>query len=139
MIALDKVHIYAQHGRSFHTSIWILQRVFFAIIFAACADYTLLLLAMTDTMPQTLLQSLSDLTHIYFTDKRHQLWSTPNDFDQRYIEMDMHVLGEIKVKAFPPLVKVLVDKRGKCLYFYLPQHMHVHFYVALIEVVWGGP
>ena len=85
MVTLDETHLYAQHGRSFRTSIRILQRVFFAIIFAAGVDYTPLLLAMTATMPQTLLQSLSDLTHIDFTNKRHQLWSTPNDFKQRYI------------------------------------------------------
>ena len=107
LVAIDKAHLYAMHGRSFRESIRILKRVFFAVLFNVRARCHPLCLLMTAIMMPSQLQSVSDLTTIDWTKKHHQQWSSPSEFRQRYIEMDLKVTGDIGQKAFPAVVEHL--------------------------------
>jgi len=63
LIAIDEAHLYVMHGRLFCDSIRQLKRDFFRHISSAGKSYTPLFLAMTATMPLSLLKSLVALTH----------------------------------------------------------------------------
>ena len=99
--------MYAMHGCLFRDSICFLRDVFFAAIFVAGAAYTPLFLAMTATMPTTLLGPFSDLRKVDWTRPQHQLWSSAREFRQRNILMDLHVMGDITQHALPPIVSLL--------------------------------
>lgn len=78
LIAIDKAHLYAMHGVSFCDSIQIqqLKRDFFARLYRNPDRYAPLLLAMTATMPTTLLRTLSSLTYVNWELPCHQLRAT---------------------------------------------------------------
>ena len=100
------------NGRSFRESIRVLRDVFFAVVFNAGHDYSPLLLLMTATMPSTLLRSLLNLTNVNWTKPYHQLWSTPIEFQQRYISMDFEVTGDIGQVAPPLLQRQILHLHG---------------------------
>ena len=60
-------------------------------------------------MPSSLLGTFSDLTHVDWTDTRHQLWSNATKFRQRNIYMDLHVTGDLKQCALPDIVSLVRD------------------------------
>ena len=80
LVAIDEAHLYAMHGRSFRESIRVLQHVFFGVLFAESATWSPLFLAMTATMPATLLASFSTLTNVDWTIPCRQLWSSAKEF-----------------------------------------------------------
>ena len=95
MIAIDEAHLYAMHGKTFREDIRILRDIFFAPLYNEGAEYTPLFYAMTATMPETLIEALSDLTHVDWGNKNHQLWATPCEFAERYVEMDYELTGNL--------------------------------------------
>ena len=107
LVAIDETHLYGMHGCAFRESIRILKRVFFAVLFNERARFHPQCLLVTATMMPSQLQSISDLTTIDWTKKHHQQWSSPSEFRQRYIEMDLKVTGDIGQKAFPAVVERL--------------------------------
>ena len=74
-MAIDKVHLYAMHGRSFRESIRVLCDVFFGVVFAAGTEYTRLFFAMTTVMPHSLLTPFLEPTKVNWTLAAHQLGS----------------------------------------------------------------
>ena len=111
LVAIDEAHLFAMHGRSFRESIRVLAEVFFHPLFATDASTRPLFLAMTATMTARLLSDFSKLTHVDWSLQRHQLWSTPFEFRQRYITMDLHVTGDVKNTGLSPIVQLLKKDR----------------------------
>ena len=112
LVAIDEAHLFAMHGRSFRESIRVLSEVFFRPLFASGAISRPLFLAMTATMTAHLLSDFSKLTHVDWSLERHQLWSTPSEFRQRYIKMDLHVTGDVKNAGLLPVIEVLKNDRN---------------------------
>ena len=111
LVAIDEAHLFSMHGRSFRESIRVLAEVFFRPLFGADRSSEPLFLAMTATMTARLLADFSPLTYVNWALERHQLLSTPTEFQQRYIKMDLHVTGDVKNAGLVPVVKVLKDNR----------------------------
>ena len=86
LVVIDEAHLYAMHGRTFREPIRILRRVCFDVVFASGAWHPLFL-AMSATMTESLVSSLSELTNVDWAaktnddwrerDADHQLWSGP--------------------------------------------------------------
>ena len=110
MVCLDEVHLYAMHGRTFRDCIRYLEQVFFRVIFSKNTSYHPLFLSMTATMTQSILHSLSTLTCVDWSLKRHQMWVSASAFRQRYIKMTFDVTGDITAMALPRLVTHLKRK-----------------------------
>ena len=64
MIAIDEVHLYAMHGRSFFVQIRQLLPDIFSIIYSSKSDYQPLCLLMTATVTHNLLALCTTLTDI---------------------------------------------------------------------------
>ena len=107
LIAIDEVHIYAMHGRSFRDSIRVLQREFFSKLFLRRSGYSPLFLVMTATMPLSLVSTLEKLTHVQWSKPCHQLRSTAVEFRQRYIDMSFRVQGDVSKLGINNLLRVL--------------------------------
>ena len=107
LVAVDEAHLYAQHGRTFRESICVLSNLFFQPLFWGGGDNCPLFLAMTATMTERLLRNFSKLTHVDWLLKEHQLWSTPTEFRQRNIVMDLHVGDQVKNCGLVEVVKVM--------------------------------
>ena len=115
MIAIDEAHLYAMHGKSFREDIRILRDVFLAPIYKDKDEgqYTPLFYAMTATMPDTLIEALVELTYVNWGGSNHQLWATPAEFAQRYIDMDFELTGTIGSSdmGIPAIIRLM--KEGK--------------------------
>ena len=108
LIAIDEVHIYAIHGRSFRDSIRVLKQDFFAKLYRGCeGKYQPLFLAMTATMPICLIKTLFDLTHVNWSKPCYQMCSSAAEFRQRYIDMDFKVQADVNKLGILELLKVL--------------------------------
>lgn len=118
LIAIDEAHIYAMHGRSFRESVRILGRDFFSKLYRGVKPYYPLCMPMTATMPNSLLSTLSDLTHIDWTKPCHQMRSSPEEFRQRYIDMDLHVQADVGALGISSLLELLEndDQMHACLF-----------------------
>ena len=111
LVAIDEAHLFAMHGRSFREAIRVLADVFFFALFATERRFRPLFLAMTATMTERLLADFARLTHVDWTREQHQLWSSPAQFRQRYIDMDLHVTGDIKNAGLIPVVELMKQDR----------------------------
>ena len=80
LVAIDEAHLFAMHGRSFRESIRVIAENFFFPLFASERISRPLFLAMTATMTERLLKDFSRLTHVDWSLERHQLWSSPAQF-----------------------------------------------------------
>jgi superfamily II DNA or RNA helicase len=120
LIALDEAHLFTMHGATFRHSIRFLRDEFFAIVYALGREYYPLLLAMTATMPESLLRPFSSLTHVNFCDPRHHLWGTAKEFQQRNIFMGLSTKNQAAVKqdALRPIVDLLKtdDEAHVCVF-----------------------
>ena len=95
LVAIDEVHLYAMHGRSFRVAMRILQRLFFEVVFKSGVWHPLFL-GMTATMTDSLITLFATLTNVKWNTKNekdpynkypHLLWSDASEFRQRYINM----------------------------------------------------
>ena len=127
LVAIDEVHLYTQHGRTFRECIRYLRDVFFRVVFDVSKTYHPLFLAMTATFTKSMVEYFSNLTNVEwgigycpiprFVDGPcwggayypHQLWASFSDFRQRYIKMGLAVTGQIGQVALPALVTHLND------------------------------
>ena len=109
LVAIDEVHIYAMHGRSFRDSIRVLKRDFFAKLYRDRIGYSPLFLVMTATMPTSLIATLEDLTYVPWSKPCHQMRSSAKQFRQRYIDMDLRVQGDIQKLGLAELVLLLKE------------------------------
>ena len=109
LIVVDEAHLYTMHGATFRDPIRFLRDEFFYKIYAVGLLFTPLLLAMTATMPGSLLEPFSKLTHVDFTLPRHQLWASARDFQQLNITMELCTKSHTSVKeaALRPVVALL--------------------------------
>ena len=112
LVAIDEAHLYAM-GMTYRLSIRQLERYFFAPIFKRKRNFVPLLLAMTATMPVPLISVLKDLTHVDWMQPRHQMRSTPTEFRQRYIDMQLHVSSEVGTLGLAPIVQLIADDEHK--------------------------
>ena len=111
MICIGEAHLYAIHG-TFRDLIRINERDFFSRIYGGTQEYTPLFLSMSATMPNAILESLKALTHVDSTRPQHHIWSSPAEFQHRYIDMDLHVKTTVGVVGIAPLVDML-ERRYK--------------------------
>ena len=65
---------------------------------------------MTATMTIPLLTALSDLTHVDWTNKKHQLLAKCEDFQQRYNKVSFQVRDHMSCEAFLLFVEYLKEK-----------------------------
>ena len=63
LVAIDKAHLYAMHGRSFCDTMRILWKLLFVVLFKV-GEWHPLVLLMTATVTHSLLSSFSELTCI---------------------------------------------------------------------------
>jgi hypothetical protein len=82
---------------------------FFFKVYASGHPFTPLLLAMAATMPASLMDPFSKLTHVDFSLTRHQLWASVRDFQQRNISMEVHTKNNVDLNksALRPVVDLL--------------------------------
>ena len=92
--------------------------LFFAVLFKA-GSYHPLFLAMTATMKKPLLRALSHLTHVEWTNKKHQLWAKTEDFQQRNIRVDFQVRDHMSREAFPSLIEHLRQKPNSSAFVFV--------------------
>ena len=90
LIALDDAHLYAM-GMLYRLSIRQLKKYLFAPLFKDKRKFASFMLSMTATMPFHLLRVLKDLTYVDWTLPQHLMQSSPKEFRQRYIDMDLLV------------------------------------------------
>jgi superfamily II DNA/RNA helicase len=130
LVAVDEAHLIAMHGRTFRDAIRVLADDFFSVVFSQNAQYSPLFLAMTATMSDSLLRSFKDLTSVDWTKPCHQLWSSAKEFQQRNIEMDLKVTGNVSEFGLPDVVKLLKTD----------DHAHVCIFVNFKSETsnWGG-
>ena len=105
VVAIDEAHLYTMHGRTFRDSVRCLGDVFFRPLVA----FRFIFLAMTATMSPDLLRDFSALTHVDWTDPRHQMWASASEFRQREIKMEVHTTGDITQHALKDVVELLVS------------------------------
>jgi superfamily II DNA helicase RecQ len=79
LVAIDEIHLYTMHGRSFRNCIRQLTDCFFSIVFRQ-GGWHPLFLAMTATMTLSLLSSFSELTTVDWSLPARQLWSSASEF-----------------------------------------------------------
>ena len=109
MVALDEVHLYTMHGRTFRECIRYLLAEFFKKMYNDSSTLKPpLFLAMTTTMMESILISFSSLTNVDWSKKSHQLWSSFSDFSQQSINMAFDVTSNITQVGIPRLVKHLL-------------------------------
>ena len=65
LVAFDEVRLYTMHGRTFQETIWALQHIFFAVVFATDFEHHPLLLAMMSTITMSILSYFLVLMHIF--------------------------------------------------------------------------
>ena len=106
LVAIDEIHLYTMHGRSFRDCIRHLNDCFFSIVFRQGVWHPLFL-AMTATMTLSLIQSFSTLTSVDWSLPTRQLWSSAFEFRQRYIYMGLQVTGDIGQVSYPMLLSHL--------------------------------
>ena len=112
LVAIDKAHMYAHHGRSFRESLRVLTDIFFVVVFCVGEWYPLFL-AMMATMTINLLPSFSQLTNVDWSLPEHQMWSGWQDFQQRNISINFEVVDQFSC-AYPTLFNYL-DKKAEDL------------------------
>mmetsp|Transcript_13122 Transcript_13122/g.28347 ORF Transcript_13122/g.28347 Transcript_13122/m.28347 type:complete len:292 (-) Transcript_13122:1026-1901(-) len=95
LIAVNKAHIYAMQGSTFREPIRIVGRDFFSKLYGKSHQILPLFLAMTATMPLKPTKTFSKLTSINSEDPCHLMCSTPQEFQQHYIDMDFHVQADV--------------------------------------------
>ena len=117
LVAINEVHIHAQHIRSFRESLCILTDIFFAVVFCVGQWYPLVL-AMTATMTIELLPSYSELTNIDWSLPEHQKWSRWQEFQQRNILINFEVLDHFS-RAYPPLLNFLEENEESSAFVFL--------------------
>ena len=93
LVGIDEAHIYSMHGRSFRSCIFVLRNIFFLLLFGPNATHSPLFLAMMATMPKTLVEHFSSLTHVNFGSPLHQLRASAGEFHQRNISIRLRVRG----------------------------------------------
>ena len=64
LVAIDEVHLYTQHGRTFRECIRYLRDVFFRVVFDVSKTYHPLFLAMTATFTKSMVEYFSNLTNV---------------------------------------------------------------------------
>ena len=108
-IMLDEIHLYTKHGLSFREEIRILRDEFFEPIFGqdSSENNKPLVIGSTATGPNHILEGLSSLTHIDWTDPCHQMRSSMVDFRQRYIKMSIDINGSLGKEGYPFLIRLL--------------------------------
>ena len=106
LVAIDEIHLYTMHGKSFRDSIRHLNACFFSIVFQQ-GKWHPLFLAMTATMTQSLLHHFSTLTSVDWSLPSRQLWLSAFEFCQRYIYMSLQVTGDIGQISYPMLLSHL--------------------------------
>ena len=122
LLGLDEAHIYAMHGRSFRGCIRVLRDVFLVFLFGPNASHSPLFLAMTATMPKSLLEHFSALTHVNFGNPRHQLWASAENFQQRNISIQLRVRGgrqDLKQCVLAPIVDLLRHDKEAHVYLFV--------------------
>ena len=67
LVSLDKEHLWAMHGASFRDLIRILYDDFSTMLFLDQDGYAPLILAMTATMPASLMKPFSAMAHVDFS------------------------------------------------------------------------
>ena len=117
LVVIDKVHLCAQHGRSFREMLRIPTTVFFAVIFRFRHWYHLFLVVMTN-MTLELLPSFSELTTVDWSLPQHQMWSNWQDFQQRNIKLNFEVV-DYMARAYPTLMNHLRDNPNLSAFFFL--------------------
>mmetsp|Transcript_19356 Transcript_19356/g.35028 ORF Transcript_19356/g.35028 Transcript_19356/m.35028 type:complete len:363 (+) Transcript_19356:263-1351(+) len=110
LIAVHEVNIYAIQGSTFREPIHIVGRDFFSKLYGKSHQFLPLFLAMTATMPLELIKTFSKLTSINWEDPCHLMCSTPQEFQQQYIDMDFHVQADVG-SCLDSLLPVLVAKK----------------------------
>ena len=86
-MVIDEVHMHVQHGDSFREDVRVLAYLFFHAAFhPADTESTILFLALTATLPQTYLASLSRLTTLRFP-PQSVIRGSLEDFMQRKINL----------------------------------------------------
>ena len=94
LVVLDEVHLHVQHGDSFHEDIRILADLFFPAVFhPADTESMVLFLALTATLPQPYLPSLSWLTTLAFPSESVMRGGLV-DFMQREINLTQICCGK---------------------------------------------
>ena len=123
LVAIDEVHLYAMHGRSFRVAMCILQRLFFEVVFKSGVWHPLFL-GMTATMTDSLLTSFTTLTNVTWNTKNekdpynkypHLLWSDASAFRQRYINMGLRICSNMEKKLLHLLVGILLSSATVCV------------------------
>jgi hypothetical protein len=120
LIALGEPHLFTMHRATFSHSIHFLRDKFFAIIYALGREYYPLLLAMTATMPESLLCPFSSLTHVNVCDPRHHMCGTAKGFQQRTIFMGLSTKNEasLREESLRPVADLLkTDKEASVCVF----------------------
>eukprot|EP00581_Thalassiosira_minuscula_P015075 CAMPEP_0183735168 /NCGR_PEP_ID=MMETSP0737-20130205/45899_1 /TAXON_ID=385413 /ORGANISM="Thalassiosira miniscula, Strain CCMP1093" /LENGTH=283 /DNA_ID=CAMNT_0025968835 /DNA_START=560 /DNA_END=1408 /DNA_ORIENTATION=+ len=106
LVAVDEVHLYSLHG-GFRDVIRILKRDFFSKLNKGFKEYDPLFLGTTAALPLPLTRSFPSLTHTDWTKPYHILRSTPSEFQQRYISMQLILQPEVGQHGLPTLAELL--------------------------------
>ena len=93
LVSLDEAYLLAMHGATFRDLICFLRDDLFAILSLDQDGYAPLLLAMTATMPASLLKPFSDMIHVDFSLSCHQMWASAVAFQQQNIKMSLSTMG----------------------------------------------
>ena len=94
LVVLDEVHLHVQHGDSFREDVRILADLFFSVVFhPADTESTVLFLALTATLPEQYLASLSRLTTLPFP-PQCVIRGSLEDFMQREINLTQICCGK---------------------------------------------
>lgn len=118
LVAIDEVHLYALHGLTFWESIHVLSDVFFKHLFGSASKNSPLFQAMTAMMTAHPMKQFSRLTHVDWASPKHQHWSSPKEFRQRNITMDLHVSRDIKNVGLVDIVNVMkCEQRARACVF----------------------
>ena len=114
LTVIDEAHLYAMHGRSFRGELRLLNKSFFQVVFRAGGAYHPLFLLMTATMTRQLLPHLSNLTNVDWSLPQRQLWSSAQDFQRRYITIDLKLVDNMCASGASDAIDFLKQDEVGC-------------------------
>ena len=114
LVVIDEAHLYAMHGRSFRGDLRLLCRSFFDVVFRSGGDYHPLFLLLTATMTRQLIPHLSKLTNVDWSSSERQLWSGAQEFQRRYISIDLKLVDNMCSSGSPDTVEFLKQDEIGC-------------------------
>ena len=114
-VMIDEFHLFCQHGLDFRQEIRRICNSFIRILMARKKPPYLLLCTATCSLHN--IETFRRMTGVHLT-KRHQIWSTPRDFQQRNIRMTFEITNQYKQSTCKHILDFLASNDSSSFMVY---------------------